>query len=69
MESETNKVCDRIAELVSTIITNERVLDSMYMNHKEQDGVIPTVDFSTIRELEIQNKLMRKELNSYFDKK
>lgn len=63
MQDETRLACTRIEELTNTILANERVLDDMYINYKEQEGVEPTVDFATIGQLELDNRLMRDELN------
>jgi len=61
---DTSKItCSRIEELTNTILANERALDGMYMNYKEQEGVEPTVDFATVGQLELENRLMRDELN------
>jgi len=63
MQDISRSACSRIEELTNTILANERLLDGMYISHKEQEGVEPTVDFATIGQLEIQNMLMRDELN------
>jgi hypothetical protein len=66
---ETSKLtCSKIEELTNTILANERVLDDMYINYKEQEGVTLTVDFATMGQLEVQNRLMREELNTLCNK-
>jgi len=68
MQSTSKHVCSRIEELTDTIIANERTLDGMYIDYREQECVEPTVDFATIGQLEIQNRVMREELNNLCSK-
>lgn len=68
MQGISRLTCSKIEELTSTILANERVLDDMYINHKEQEGVTLTVDFATMGQLEVQNRLMREELKTLCDK-
>ena len=63
MQDISRSACSKIEELTNTILANERMLDDMYVNYKEQEGVEFTVDFATIGQLELQNRLMRDELN------
>lgn len=64
MQYISKLTCSKIQELTSTILANEKVLDDMYINYKEQEGVEFTVDFATIGQLELDNRLMREELNT-----
>lgn len=68
MQQTSKQVCSRIEELTNTIILNERILDEMYIGYKEQEGMEPTVDFATVGQLELDNRLMREELNKLCSK-
>ena len=68
MQKTSKQVCSRIEELTNTIIFNERMLDEMYIGYKEQEGMEPTVDFATVGQLELDNRLMREELNKLCSK-
>jgi hypothetical protein len=53
------EVCSRIEEITNLILTNEREIDGLYFKQNENSFV----DFSSINQLEIQNRLLREELN------
>ena len=52
-------VCSRIGEIVDLILINERVIDSLYF----EDEMSSFIDFFSINKLEIENRLLREELN------
>jgi len=68
MTKPNKKACSRISGLTSAMLENRRVLEIMYNSIKETEGTEKEVDYSTITELEIQNRLIKDELNDLITK-